>query len=115
MEDVLGVYARPYDPACPVVVMDEKPLQLLADARAGTPAAAVRVAREASEYVRCATCSIFVWAEPLRGWRRACAEPTPSPPAPASTGPTVSTICSTSTTPTRTRSSSSWTTSTPTR
>src|SRR5207342_1958590 len=52
MEDVLGVYARPYDAAHPVVVMDrgylplagEKPLQLLADARAGTPAAPGQVA-----------------------------------------------------------------------
>ena len=76
MEDVLGVYARPYDPAYPVIVMDEKPLQLLADARPGTPAAPGRVAREDSEYIRCGTCSIFVWAEPLRGWRRAYAEST---------------------------------------
>lgn len=73
---MLGVYARPYDPAYPVVVMDEKPLQLLDDARPGTPAAPGRVAREDSEYIRHGTCSIFVWAEPLRGWRRAYAEPT---------------------------------------
>lgn len=76
MEDVLSVYARPYDPTHPVVVMDEKPLQLLDDARPGTPVAPGQVAREDSEYVRCGTCSIFVWAEPLRGWRRAYAEPT---------------------------------------
>ena len=76
MEDVLGVYARPYDPARPVVVMDEKPLQLLADARPGTPAAPGQVARQDSEYIRCGTCSIFVWAEPLRGWRRAYAQST---------------------------------------
>lgn len=76
MEDVLGVYARPYDPAFPVVVMDEKPLQLLDDARPGTPAEPGQVAREDSEYIRRGTCSIFVWAEPLRGWRRAYAEPT---------------------------------------
>jgi len=76
MEDVLGVYERPYSAAFPVVVMDEKPLQLLADARPGTPAKPGQVAREDSEYVRCGTCSIFVWAEPLRGWRRAYAEPT---------------------------------------
>jgi hypothetical protein len=76
MEDVLAVYARPYDPTRPVIVMDEKPLQLLADAREGTPAAPGRVAREDCEYVRCGTCSIFLWAEPLRGWRRAHAEPT---------------------------------------
>ena len=55
MEDVLGVYARPYDRAYPVVVMDEKPLQLLDDARPGTPAAPGRVARQDSEYIRCGT------------------------------------------------------------
>ncbi len=76
MEDVLGVYARPYNPAIPVVVMDEKPLQLLDDARPGTPAVPGRTAREDCEYVRCGTCSIFVWAEPLRGWRRAYAQST---------------------------------------
>jgi hypothetical protein len=71
MEDVLAVYARPLDPARPMVVMDEKPLQLLADARPGRPAAPGRPAREDSEYVRRGTCSIFMWAEPLKGWRRA--------------------------------------------
>lgn len=35
-----------------------------------------QVAREDCEYVRCGTCSIFVWAEPLQGWRRAYARPT---------------------------------------
>ena len=29
MEDVLEVYHRPFDPAVPVVCMDEKPYQLL--------------------------------------------------------------------------------------
>lgn len=72
----MGVYARPYDPARPVVVMDEKQLQLLDDVRPGTPAAPGQVARGDSEYVRCGTCSILVWAEPLRGWRRAYADPT---------------------------------------
>jgi DDE superfamily endonuclease len=32
--------------------------------------------RQDCEYIRCGTCSIFVWAEPLRGWRRAYAEST---------------------------------------
>jgi hypothetical protein len=73
MEDVLGVYERPDDSAYRVVVMDEKPLQLLADARPGIPAKLGQVAREDSEYVRHGTCSIFLWAELLRGWRRAYA------------------------------------------
>ena len=75
-----GRLRRPYDAALPVVVMDEKPLQLLADARPGTPAAPGQVARQDSEYIRCGTCSIFVWAEPLRGWRRAYADSTRTRP-----------------------------------
>lgn len=51
-------------------------LRLLADARPGTPATPGRPAREDSEYVRHGTCSIFILAEPLRGWRR----PTRTPP-----------------------------------
>ena len=70
MEDVLAVYARPYDPARPVVCMDEKPFQLLGHVRDPLPAQPGRDACEDSEYVRCGTCSIFVWTEPLRGWRR---------------------------------------------
>ena len=75
MEDVLAVYARPYDPARPVVCMDEKPYQFLADARDPLPAAPGRDLREDSEYVRHGTCSIFCWVEPLRGWRRVDARP----------------------------------------
>jgi hypothetical protein len=75
MEDVLAVYARPYDPARPVVCMDEKPYQLLGHARDPLPAGPGRDARVDSEYVRCGTCSIFVWVEPLRGWRRVDAQP----------------------------------------
>jgi len=70
MEDVLSVYARVYDPLRPVVCMDEKPYQLLAHARDPIPAVPGRDLREDSEYVRHGTCSIFVWVEPLAGWRR---------------------------------------------
>jgi len=70
MEDVLAVYARPYDPTRPVVCMDEKPFQLLGQVRDPLPAQPGKDACEDSEYVRCGTCSIFVWTEPLRGWRR---------------------------------------------
>lgn len=70
MEDVLSVYARIYDPMWPVVCMDEKPYQLLDHAREPIPAEPGRVLREDSEYVRHGTCSIFVWVEPLAGWRR---------------------------------------------
>jgi hypothetical protein len=74
MEDVLAVYARPYDPAWPVVCMDEKPYQLLGHARDPIPAKPGADRKEDSEYVRHGTCSIFCWVEPLAGWRRVDAQ-----------------------------------------
>ncbi len=73
MEDVLDVYARPLDPARPVVCMDEKPYQLLGHAREPIPMTPGRDRKEDSEYVRYGTCSIFVWVEPLAGRRRVTA------------------------------------------
>jgi DDE superfamily endonuclease len=75
MEDVLDVYARPYDLAMPVVCMDEKPYQLLDHARPPIPATPGSDLKIDSEYVRCGTCSIFVWVEPLAGCRRVIARP----------------------------------------
>src|SRR5258707_141133 len=75
MEDVLAVYARPHDPARPGVCMDEKPYPLPAPSRDPLPARPGRDARQDSEYIRCGTCSIFIWVEPLRGWRRVQALP----------------------------------------
>ncbi len=75
MEDVRAVYCRPYDPARPVVCMDEKPYQLLGHARDPIPGRPGRDRLEDSEYVRAGTCSIFCWVEPLRGWRRVDAHP----------------------------------------
>jgi hypothetical protein len=75
MEDVLAVYARPYDPARPVVCMDEKPYQLLGQVRDPIPAEPGQDLKEDSEYLRRGTCSIFVWVEPQRGWRRVHALP----------------------------------------
>jgi hypothetical protein len=73
MEDVLEVYARPHDAQAPVVCMDEKPYQLLGHARDPIPATPGHDRREDSEYIRCGTCSIFVWAEPLAGRRHVIA------------------------------------------
>lgn len=75
MEDVLGVYHRPYDPHVPTVCMDDKPYQLLAHARDPIPARPGSDRKEDSEYVRHGTCSIFVWVEPLAGRRRVVARP----------------------------------------
>ena len=75
MEDVLAVYTRAYDPARPVVCMDEKPYQLLSHARDPIPASPGSDRKEDSEYVRHGTCSIFVWVQPLAGRRRVVARP----------------------------------------
>jgi hypothetical protein len=76
MEDVLEAYRRPYDERFPVVCMDEKPYQLLSDMRAAIPLKTDNsTLKEDSEYKRHGTCSIFIWTEPLRAWRRAFALP----------------------------------------
>lgn len=75
MEDVLAVYAHPYDPRRPVVCMGEKPYQLLGQVREPIPAEPGHDRKEDSEYVRRGTCSIFAGVEPLRGWRRVDAQP----------------------------------------
>ncbi len=55
MEDVLTVYQRPYDPAAPVVCMDEQPVQLVKETRQPIPAAPGRPVRIDYEYARAGT------------------------------------------------------------
>lgn len=69
MEDVLDVYSRPYNPSHPVICMDEKPYQLLGETREPLPMKPGSKKKSDSEYVRHGTCSIFVFNEPLAGWR----------------------------------------------
>ena len=71
MEDVLEVYSRPYDPTRPVVCMDEKPFQLHGEAREPVPMKPGKVEKVDNEYIREGTCSIFIFTEPLAGWRYA--------------------------------------------
>ena len=61
MEDVLDVYEMPYDPEYPVVCMDEKPYQLLDDARDPLPMRPGDNLKMDSEYLREGTCSIFAF------------------------------------------------------
>jgi hypothetical protein len=70
MEDVLDVYHRPHDPKRPVVGLDEKPVQLVADVREPVPPAPGRVARQDHEYARRGTANVFCASEPLGNWRR---------------------------------------------
>src|SRR6476469_8690284 len=69
MEDVLSVYQRPYDPAQPVVCLDETSRQLVADAVPPQPVAPDQPARQDYEYVRHGVCNLCLTCEPLRGWR----------------------------------------------
>ena len=69
MEQVLYVYRRPYDPAYPVVCMDETPRQLIAETRTPLPAGRGRTARYDHEYRRCDSCNVFMAMEPLAGKR----------------------------------------------
>ena len=69
MEDILDVYEIPRDPNRPLVCMDEKPYQLLGEARAPLPMRPGDTTRIDSEYVRNGTCSIFVFTAPLEGIR----------------------------------------------
>ena len=67
MEDVLDVYELPYDLQHPVVCMDEKPYQLLGDAREPLAMRPGDIQKVDSEYVRNGTCSIFAFIDPLGG------------------------------------------------
>ena len=69
MEEVLETYAKPYDPACPVICMDEQPVQLLKETRPSIPATAKHGKRVDYEYERAGTANIFMFTEPLNGWR----------------------------------------------
>ncbi len=69
MEDVLGVYTRPHDPARPLVCLDETSKQLAVETRDPIPMAPGRPARYDYEYRRNGTANLFMLFAPLDGWR----------------------------------------------
>jgi hypothetical protein len=73
MEEVLATYAKAYDPARPIMCMDEQPVQLLKETRVPIEATKEHGKRIDYEYERNGTASIFMFAEPLVGYRRATA------------------------------------------
>lgn len=69
MEDVLDLYAEPYNPRFPVVCFDERPYQLIGETRQPLPVTAGHPARYDYEYQRNGTCNLFIYFQPQAGWR----------------------------------------------
>jgi len=73
MEQVLAVYARPYDPQQRVVCMDEQPVQLVKEWREPMAATLEHPKRVDYQYERNGTASVFLFSEPLAGFRQVTA------------------------------------------
>jgi hypothetical protein len=73
MEEVLETYGKPYDRARPMLCMDEQPVQLVKETRKPIEGTAKRPRRVDYEYERAGTANIFMFTEPLSGWRQATA------------------------------------------
>ena len=69
MEAILELYKLPYDPLYPVVCMDEASKQLVGEVRQPQGMRPGQVVRQDGEYERKGTCNLFMFFEPLRGWR----------------------------------------------
>ena len=69
MEDVLDLYAEPYEPQKPVVCGDETSTQMLSGARPPIPVEPGQPRREDYEYRREGTRNLSMACEPLSGWR----------------------------------------------
>jgi len=69
MEDILDLYAEPYDPERPLVCFDEKSIQLIAETRKVLPMEPGQPERFDYEYKRNGTRNLFLFFQPLAGWR----------------------------------------------
>ena len=66
---MLAVYQRPPDPAFPLICMDETSKQLVGERRVSLPVAPGQPRREDDEYERHGVVNLFLFCEPLTGWR----------------------------------------------
>lgn len=71
MENTLDLYHEPYDPMRPVVCFDEASKQLLRSLQTTIPAKPGQAQRYDYKYERLGTANIFMFSEPLAGWRYA--------------------------------------------
>jgi hypothetical protein len=69
MEDILDLYAEPYDQHYPLVCFDEKLYQMVSETRQALPVRPGQPRRYDYEYRREGTGHLFMCFEPLRGWR----------------------------------------------
>lgn len=69
MENVLDLYAQPYDRDYPQVCFDERPCQLLSEKRIPLPSQSGQPERYDYEYKREGTCNLFAFFQPLARWR----------------------------------------------
>jgi len=69
MENVLEIYEKPYNSAIPVLCMDEQPVQLIKEVKTPVAGTLEHAKRVDYEYERAGTANIFMFAEPLAGWR----------------------------------------------
>jgi hypothetical protein len=70
MEEVLDVYAEPYDARRPQVCFDESPVPLTGEKRHPLPARPGQSIGYDDEYKREGTANLFLFVQPLRGWRQ---------------------------------------------
>src|SRR4051812_16345748 len=75
MEEVLDTYEKPYDAEYPVLCMDEQPRQLSRETRTSLPATKHHPRRVDYEYERAGVVNLFMFCEPLAGWRSVTARP----------------------------------------
>ena len=69
MEDILDLYAEPFQPEYPVICFDVVPYQLVSETRQPLPLQAGKPMRYDYEYQRQGTCNLFMFLQPLAGWR----------------------------------------------
>ena len=70
MEDVLDVYAQAHPEDEPLICMDEASKQMLRDVEESIPSSPGRPRREDYHYERRGTQALFMFFDPVRGWRR---------------------------------------------
>ena len=69
MEDILDLYELPYDPHHPLVCFDETSKQLIEETRLPLPVRPGQAERYDYEYRRKGTRNLFMFFEPLAGYR----------------------------------------------